>query len=590
MRAAESLTCRGGQMNANDALTRSSMLSNSPIEASIETLQIILNAVPTPLFIKDRKHRLVLVNDAMCELAGCSRGEMLNRAPDWLPDEQTAVFCKVDDEVFATGRPKENEEVSTDGTGSLRVQLTRKRLIHLPTDDGEQPFILATISDITHIREAERRARYLAEHDALTGLANRAQLDDRLKEATAAASKNRREVALLLLDLDQFKDINDTHGHPVGDEVLRVTAKRLAGLVRTTDTVARFGGDEFCIVQTGAQQPDSAMRLAERILSSLSQPITVSSLSLSVSASIGIALFPDHGATSELLLQHADKALYTIKHNGRRDFAFYHQTQSKSRRRQWDIATDLRAALAADQLSLEFQPLMHASDGKVRGFEALARWQHPTRGPIPPEVFIPAAEDAGVIMELGAWVLEKACTTAVSWPPPLQASVNVSPLQLEGNHLPAMVENVLASSGLPAARLELEITESALLGGTEDVLSIFQQLKALGVSLALDDFGAGWSSLSALQRFPFDRLKIDRSFIASLGADARSVAIVRAVLSLAQSLNLPVTAEGVEQQAQLVALRQMGCAELQGFLIGRPSPVAILPGPSSEHCKVQSSR
>jgi diguanylate cyclase (GGDEF)-like protein/PAS domain S-box-containing protein len=545
----------------------------------VETLQTILNAVPNPVFLKDRLHRLILVNDAMCELMCQRRDEMVDRSDiHHFPDEQTEVFWKVDDEVFTTGLPNENEEVLTDGTGALRVIVTRKRLIHLPTSEGEQPFIIAVISDVTRFREAEARAQYLAEHDALTGLANRTQLSDRLTAAIEVARKTDAKVALLLLDLDGFKTVNDRYGHPAGDELLRVIAKRLAGLVRTVDTVSRFGGDEFCIVQAAVQQPSAAFGLAERIISSISRPVVVGSARMSVSASIGIALFPDDGTMLEPLLQKADKALYTVKRSGRRGYLQYDDRPSVPHPREWDIEGNLRAALAGDQLSLAFQPLVAAADGKMRGFEALVRWLHPTRGEISPDVFIPVAESTGLIQQLGAWALHKACVAAASWPWDLQVSVNVSPAQLENDDLPAVVESALASSELPASRLELEVTETALLGSTERVSVIFAKLKTLGVGLALDDFGAGWSSLATLRTFPFDRIKIDRSFIASIESDARSVAIVRAVLSLGQALEVPVTAEGVETQAQLVALRQMGCAELQGFYLGHPHAEATLPG------------
>jgi len=554
------------------------MLSKSNIQASVETLQVILNAVPSPIFLKNHLHQLVLVNDAMCDLMGQAR-DVLVSSPDaeHVPDEQKEIFWKVDGDVFATGRPNENEEVLTDGTGALRVIVTRKCLIHLPTSSGEQPFIIGLISDVTRFREAEARAQYLAEHDALTGLANRTQFNERLRTAIEVASRTETKVALLMLDLDSFKAVNDRYGHPTGDELLRVIAKRLAHLVRGTDTVSRFGGDEFCIVQTGLLQPSAAFRLAERVISSISHVIVVGSSRMLVSASIGIAFSPEDATTPGLLLQRADTALYAVKRSGRGGYLRYEGSFSVPDPGAWDIEGDLRAALAGDQLSLSFQPLAAATDGTVRGFEALARWLHPTRGQISPDTFIPVAEASGLIQQLGSWALHKACAVAASWPGDLQVSVNVSPAQLENDDLPTMVESALAASKLPASRLEIEITETALLGSSERVLIMFAKLKALGVSLALDDFGAGWSSLATLRNFQFDRIKIDHSFISNIAVDARSVAIVRAVLSLGQSLNVPVTAEGVETQAQFVALRQMGCAELQGFYFGRPRPEAVLP-------------
>ncbi len=302
---------------------------------------------------------------------------------------------------------------------------------------------------MTRFREAETRAQYLAEHDTLTGLANRTRLNNRLMRAIEASSKAGKQTALLMLDLDGFKAINDNHGHPIGDEVLRIVAKRMAGLMRSVDTLARFGGDEFCIVQTAGQQPDGAFALAERILSSLSQPMVIGDLRLSISTSIGIAVFPDDAATAEILMQRADTALYMVKRSGRGDYLRYDEHPSLLPTNRWDIEADLRAALAADQLSLAFQPFSSAADGKVRGFETLTRWLHPTRGQIPPETFIPAAESSGLIQQLGFWVLHKACAAAANWEWPLQVSVNISSAQLDNEDLPTVVEQALTASGLP---------------------------------------------------------------------------------------------------------------------------------------------
>ncbi|MGX5733298.1 EAL domain-containing protein [Bosea thiooxidans] len=552
--------------------------SKSHIYSSVEALQTILNAIPNPVFLKDRQHRIVLVNDAHCKLMGRTPDDILNSTDEsYVPQEQLDVFWKVDNDVLATGLPNENEEVLTDGNGSLRVILTRKSLIHLPTSNGVEPFIIAVITDVTRFREAEARARYLAEHDPLTGLANRTQLGERLETALDAARKIEARLAVLLLDLDGFKAINDQYGHPVGDEVLRVVSKRLAGILRTVDTVSRLGGDEFCIVQASLEHSGAANDLADRIIAALASPIVVGTLRVAVSTSIGIAVFPDDGGTSEQLLHRADIALYAAKRAGRRGYKRYDGRASIPDTEDWDVESDLRAALAHDQLSLAFQPLAAAADGTVRGFETLARWDHPTRGQIAPDLFIPVAESAGLIHELGSWVLHKACAAAATWPWDLQVAVNVSPIQLENADLVAAVKSALAASNLPAGRLELEITETALLGSNATALAIFSELKALGVSLALDDFGSGWSSLATLRDFKFDRIKIDRSFITHIESDAHCVAIVRAVLSLGLALNVPVTAEGVEAHGQLAALRQMGCAELQGYYLGRPRPEATLP-------------
>jgi diguanylate cyclase (GGDEF)-like protein len=509
---------------------------------------------------------------------GRARDEILNRTDEaYIPNEQRDIFWKVDDEVFRTGVPNENEEVLTDGTSALRVVLTRKCLIHLPTSNGIEPFIIAVISDVTRFREAEARAQYLAEHDPLTGVANRLQLNDRLNVAIEASKRLETKLAVFLLDLDGFKMINDQYGHAAGDEVLRVVAKRLAGIVRSVDTVSRLGGDEFCIVQASFEQEAATNNLAERMIGALAQPVVAGTLRLSISTSIGIAVFPDDGVTSEELLQRADVALYDVKRGGRCGYQRYDGGSPSRDPDEWDIEGDLRTALADSELSLAFQPLAAAEDGKVRGFEALARWTHPTRGEIPPDVFIPVAESTGLIHEMGLWILHSACKAAAAWPWDLQVAVNISPIQLENVDLAASVRDALSATGLPASRLELEVTETALLSSSRTVSKIFAEIKAMGVSLALDDFGAGWSSLATLRDFNFDRIKIDRSFLTHIESDAHCVAIVRAVLSLGQALNVPITAEGIEAHGQFAAMRQMGCSEMQGYYLGRPHRDAILP-------------
>ncbi|RKE70827.1 putative bifunctional diguanylate cyclase/phosphodiesterase [Pseudorhodoplanes sinuspersici] len=537
-------------------------------------MQAIINAMPNPVMLKDRFHRLVLVNDAFCELLNQTREDLLGEEGEKIPDDQRDVFWEIDDEVFRTGLPNENEEVLTDGTGSLRVVLTRKCLVTLPTQSGQQQFLLGVITDVTRFRESEARAQYLAEHDALTGLANRAQLNDRLEAEIKAAGGTDNKLALLLLDLDGFKEVNDTQGHHVGDELLKIIAKRLAGLVRAGDVVARYGGDEFCILQTSAAR---SADLAEKIITTVGRPVSVNGRQLCVTASVGIAIFPEDGTTSDELLQSADSALYHVKRSGRAGFYKYQPEVHLDQSQRWNVEHELREALGTDQLSLEFQPLASAQDGQLRGFEALCRWQHPVYGEISPDVFIPVAEATGLIKELGAWVLREACRQAARWEWPVQVAVNVSPCQLEDHNFPDMVFDALREANLPPHRLELEVTESALIGQSDTTTEALSVLRAKGIGFALDDFGAGWSSLSTLRKFKFDRLKIDKSFIWQIESDPRSVAIVRAVLGLAKSLGVPVTAEGIEDQAQLLALRNMGCTEVQGFHLGRPNSVASLP-------------
>jgi diguanylate cyclase (GGDEF)-like protein/PAS domain S-box-containing protein len=547
-----------------------------------EALQEILNAIANPVFVKDRDHRFVVVNQALCDMLGRDSAALIGRSDsDFQPPEQAAIFWAVDDEVFATGQTHENEEVVTDGSGIIRVVVTRKRLVYLRGPDGDLiPFLVGVISDVTRFRDAETRAHYLAHHDPLTGLPNRILFREKLDAAVESAHASGSRFALLLIDLDEFKAVNDKRGHAAGDEVLRIVGEHLAQVVRYSDAASRLGGDEFSILQMLDDQPAAGLRLGEQLLGLLSKP---GGAGMSIGASIGMAVFPEDAGDADLLLHRADLALYAVKRGGRHGCRRYDQTMTSTAGRDhaashgWALEEDLRTAIETGQLSLVYQPLVAAEDGALRGFEALIRWRHPRRGDIAPAVFIPIAEANGMILAIGEWVLNEACAQAMRWRWEAQLTVNISAVQLRTSGLPAIVAAALAASGLPAERLELEITETALLDGSDLVIEAFAQLKALGVRFALDDFGAGWSSLDMLRRFPFDRIKIDRSFVMSMQSETRSAAIVRTVLGLGQALSLPVTAEGVETVAQLTALRQLGCDQLQGHLIGRPKSKASAP-------------
>lgn len=541
------------------------MLSRSPILPTIETLQTILNAVPTPVFLIGRDHRAVMVNDAFCDFARVTRDEVLNTIGD-LPEEQMAVFQRIDDQVFETGEPNENEEVATDAAGTPHIIITRKRLLHLPTLEGEKPFIIASISDVTRIREAEARARYLAAHDPLTGISNRAEFNERLAEAIELARRGDEHVGLLLLDLDDFKAINDTHGHAAGDEVLQVVAQRLKSHVRVVDTIARLGGDEFCVIQVGAAQSGGPAALAQRLLHALEQPITRGTDIFAVSASIGFAMFPKDAKDGETLFARADAALYRVKGSGGHGFlgtgAGDQPGRGTPESTEADLSNDLPAALAGNQLSLAYSPLQGA-DGSIRAYEALATWQHPRRGAITFDELMPMAEREGLIQEISAWMFDTACMAATTWDPHLRLCVNVSPVQFAYGDLAETVAAALAKSGFPGRRLELEIPETALVGDERDVGCILGGLKSLGARLALDHFGAGTSSIARLRAFAFDRLKIDESFIASLSTDPRSAAIVSAILNMGREMDMQITAEGVDDDRQATMLGQMGFSELQ---------------------------
>ena len=425
-------------------------------------------------------------------------------------------------------------------------------------------------------RRAEERVRYLAQHDILSGALNRASFHDALERAAWQAQAGGGCFAVLCLDLDHFKDVNDSLGHAAGDVVLRAATQRLREVVRHGDGIARLGGDEFAVLQSGVGVPADVRRLAQRVVERLSQPYEVAGRTVVCTASVGAAVFGTDASTVDDLLHKADLALYRAKAEGRGTFSFYDAALDQMLQSQRELLHDLREAIDAESLQLHYQPLYAAQGRELVGYEALLRWRHPTRGNVPPCEFIPLAEEAGLIEPLGRWVLHRACREAAQWPAPLSVSVNLSAAQFRGDDLVATVTGALAESGLAPQRLELEITESLLMSNTERVVSMLNALSAMGVRIAMDDFGTGYSSLSYLWRFPFDKVKIDRSFTQGLETDPKVGLIVRSIVSLAHSMQIRVNAEGVETPAQMQALQRYGCDELQGFLLGRPAAAETL--------------
>ncbi len=426
---------------------------------------------------------------------------------------------------------------------------------------------------------AAAQIAHLAHHDALTGLANRTLFHSRLDDAVARLRRG-EGFAVLCVDLDHFKDVNDSLGHPVGDLLLQAVTERLRCQVRETDTIARLGGDEFAVVQAGVAIAAEAHILAQRLVEALAVPFTLEGHSVSIGASVGIALAPGDGAEADQLLRNADLALYRAKADGRGCLRFFEPEMNARAQLRRSLQVDLQRALEAGEFELFYQSQVRLPDRRPCGFEALLRWRHPERGLVPPDRFIPQAEEMGLIVPLGEWVLQDACRTAAGWPEGpgtgLKVAVNLSPVQFASSRLVGAVEAALASSGLDPARLELEITETVMLQNTEATLATLHRLKALGVSIALDDFGTGYSSLSYLQRFPFDVVKIDGGFIRNLDHSRASVAIVRAVTELCRALGMATIAEGVETEAQCLALHHLGCTEAQGYLFSRPLPAAQL--------------
>jgi diguanylate cyclase (GGDEF)-like protein len=421
------------------------------------------------------------------------------------------------------------------------------------------------------------RYTHMAHHDALTGLANRVLFHSKLSEAVARSQRGETS-AVLYLDLDHFKTINDTLGHPVGDALLQAVTRRLEAQVRETDTIARLGGDEFAIVQMSVNQPQDATTLAERLIETLSAPYELDSQYVSTGTSIGIALLPADGKDPDQILKNADLALYRAKEDGRGRYCFFRPEMDARMQARRTLEIDLRKALTDGEFELFYQPLMNLRTNAVTGFEALVRWYHPRRGMVSPADFIPLAEEIGLLVPLGKWVLNRACCDAAAWPADIKVAVNVSVTQFASRTLVEDVRAALAASGLEAHRLELEITETVMLEDTRAILVILHELRALGVGIAMDDFGTGYSSLSYLHRFPFSKVKIDQSFVAGLGKGGDCDAIVASVINLCESLGMIVLAEGVETDDQLQRLRAGKCSEAQGYLFSRPRPANEVAG------------
>jgi diguanylate cyclase (GGDEF)-like protein len=425
---------------------------------------------------------------------------------------------------------------------------------------------------------AEERIQYLAYYDALTGLPNRTLLQDRLSNALARARRQKDKVALLFLDLDRFKFVNDSLGHSVGDLLLQAVADRLKKWARAQDTVARQGGDEFLIVMTDVHDIPGAAIAAERLMDAMTAEFVVQGRSLSVSCSVGISIFPEHGADGETLIKNADAAMYSAKDYGRDNFRFFTEDMNVQVAARLNLENSLRLALEKKELYLVYQPQMDIGTGRITGLEALLRWQSPELGLVPPAVFIPIAESSRLIMPIGEWVLRTACTQARIWQdeglPPLPVAVNVSAAQFLHGGFRELIRSVLRDSGLPSRYLELELTESLLLSNADATFVVLQELKAMGLKLAIDDFGTGYSSFSYLKHFPIGKLKIDRSFIRDVAIGPDDAAITAAIISMAKTLNLKVIAEGVETEAQMSFLRDHHCDEIQGYYFSKPLSIA----------------
>jgi diguanylate cyclase (GGDEF)-like protein len=437
---------------------------------------------------------------------------------------------------------------------------------HHPMKDGGW---VTTHEDITEQRQQEERIRHLARHDALTQLPNRVQFLEEMAAAEPGLDRGDK-LAVLCIDLDHFKSINDTLGHSLGDKLLQQVSARLWGATRENDVLARLGGDEFALLLRDMETPAEVAAIADRIVTAVSTPFTIDGHQLVIGTSVGIAMAPQDGATAEILMKNADLALYKAKNEGRSTYHFFEAGLDAAIQKRRNIEAGLRLALERSEFRLVFQPLMGLKENRIICLEALLRWDSPERGVVSPTEFIPVAEETGLIVQIGDWVLREACRTAAGWPPGVRVAVNLSAVQFKNKRLFESIEATLRETGLAATRLELEITESLLLADNDQTLKMLHRLRALGVRISMDDFGTGYSSLSYLRSFPFDKIKIDRSFMRDLKSKGDSIAIIKAVIGLGKSLGMSTTAEGIETEEQLAAVREQGCDEVQGFLFSPP--------------------
>jgi diguanylate cyclase (GGDEF)-like protein len=531
-----------------------------------------INNMSQGLCLFDASHRLIVCNDRYVDMYDLPRdrvgpGTPLTEIVDMR--FEAGSFPEMSRDEYLHWRTK--VAISSEATDSI-VELKNGRTFkirHRPMPDGGW---VATHEDITEQRQSEVKIEYMAHHDALTDLANRVLLNERLEHALGRSINREEMVAVHHLDLDQFKAVNDTFGHPAGDKLLKIVADRLRGLVRETDTIARTGGDEFVIVQAPIKAPAAATSLAQSIISLISEPFDLDGHQAVIGASIGIAVGPGDGLRPDKLLRNADLALYRAKGDGRGTFRFFEPAMDLQMQTRRIMEQDLRKALPAGEFELYYQPVLNLANNEISGFEALIRWNHPRQGLIAPGTFIPLAEEIGFIVPMGEWVIRQACATAARWPEDIHVAVNISAAQFRSPGLMQVIVGALATSGLQPTRLEIEITETVLLHNREATLAVLHQLRELGIRIAMDDFGTGYSSLTYLQCFPFDKIKIDRSFVKDITENTGSLNIVRAVAALARDMGLTATAEGVETSEQLERVTSEGCTEMQGFLFSRPLP------------------
>ena len=543
-----------------------------PISGNDQTaVDIVLNNMSQGVLMFDADAQIVFCNARYVEMYGLSAEIVVPGCGlRQLLDHHRALgtFCGEQTEDHIGKLLADIAQGRTVNTVTKTVEGRAFSIVHKPIPNGGW---ISTHEDITDRQRVEERVVHMARHDGLTDLPNRALLRERL-EYELKRVKRGEGLAMLCLDLDNFKNVNDTLGHPIGDELLKLVSERLRCCTREPDTVARLGGDEFAIIMTGMEDPNDAVILAKRIRESITKPYHLDGHQILADISIGISLAPADATEPDLLMKNADMALYGAKADGRGTYRFFEPEMDARMKARRQLDMGLRQALTNAEFELHYQPLVNLQSNEITAFEALLRWNHPSRGLISPAEFIPVAEETGTIIPLGEWVLRRACQEAANWPNKIKVAVNLSPAQLKSRNLIDVVVDALAASDMSAIRLQLEITETVLMQNTFHTLAVLQKLRALGVQIALDDFGTGYSSLSYLRSFPFDKIKIDRAFIQDLSNGAEAAAIVRAIAGLAKSLNMISTAEGVETEQQLEKLQAMGCVEMQGYLFSRARP------------------
>ena len=546
------------------------------LAASQERLAFALDSGSDGLWDWDVDSGAIWLSDRWWKMLGYQEGEVETHIREWFrlvhPDDERQAKLLLKEHCDGLSPAYECEYRLRTKAGEWAWVLARGKVVSRDAQ-GRPLRIVGTHIDVSSRKAAESRIAHMARHDALTDLPNRTLLHERLEQMLAEVRRYGGTCAVLCLDLDRFKSVNDTLGHLAGDALLRATATRLRGMVRAGDTIARLGGDEFVILLAGPVDQRGVGDFAGRLIEATQLPVLIGDKPVAIGLSIGIAFAQDGATTGQSVYKNADLALYRAKAEGRNTYRFFEPAMDEAAAERQELELDLRRAITAGDLEVHYQPQVRSLDGELSGFEALVRWRHPTRGFVPPSIFIALAEETGLIASLGEWVLRTACHEAARWPRPIKVAVNLSPRQFQQTDLPEVILAILAEAGLSPARLDLEITETVIINDMARALNILRRLKGIGIGIAMDDFGTGYSSLATLQAFPFDKIKIDRSFVGRIGTSPEAAVIVRAVLGLGRSLGMAVVAEGVETPEQMRFLSEEACEEVQGYLLGKPQPI-----------------